>query len=76
VRRTDARLGSRSYFDLSGSYTWNGVTGRLGVNNILDKDPPLVGQSSIPAVLGNGNTFPQVYDALGRYLFLALTADF
>ncbi|MET0499311.1 MAG: TonB-dependent receptor [Steroidobacteraceae bacterium] len=76
IRRSDAKLGSRSYFDLAGSYTWNGVTGRLGVNNVLDKDPPLVGQQSIPSVVGNGNTFPQVYDALGRYVFVGLTADF
>jgi hypothetical protein len=24
----------------------------------------------------NGNTFPQVYDALGRYLFAGFTIDF
>jgi len=27
-------------------------------------------------VFCNGNTFPQVYDTLGRYVFLGLTADF
>jgi iron complex outermembrane recepter protein len=82
VRATEARLGSRSYFDLTASYSFadvavfSGLTGRLGVNNVLDKDPPLVGQSSCPAVLCNGNTFPQVYDTLGRYIFVSLTADF
>jgi outer membrane receptor protein involved in Fe transport len=44
---------------------------RLGVNNIFDKDPPLNGAS-----LGNGNTHPQVYDALGRYMFAGFTVDF
>lgn len=39
-------------------------------------DPPLVGQDTCPAVYCNGNTFPQVYDTLGRYVFLGLTADF
>ena len=29
-----------------------------------------------PATVGNGNTFPQVYDALGRFVFVGLTADF
>ncbi len=82
IRQTDKHLGSRSYFDLTGSYTFSEVgvfsnlTGRLGINNILDKDPPLVGQSTCPAVFCNGNTFPQVYDTLGRYVFLGLTADF
>jgi len=82
VRQTDKHLGSRSYFDLTGSYTlseagvFSNVTGRLGINNLLDKDPPLVGQSTCPPVFCNGNTFPQVYDTLGRYVFLGLTADF
>jgi iron complex outermembrane receptor protein len=82
IIQTDKHLGSRSYFDLTGSYTFSevgvfsNITGRLGINNILDKDPPLVGQDTCPAVLCNGNTFPQVYDTMGRYVFLGLTADF
>jgi outer membrane receptor protein involved in Fe transport len=52
------------------------VNARLGINNLLDKDPPLVGQDTCPAVFCNGNTFPQVYDTLGRFVFLGLTADF
>jgi iron complex outermembrane receptor protein len=43
---------------------------------VLDKVPPLVGQDTCPAVLCNGNTFPQVYDTLGRFVFLGLMADF
>jgi outer membrane receptor protein involved in Fe transport len=44
---------------------------RLGVYNILDKDPPVQGLSE-----GNGNTFPQVYDSLGRYMWAGFTVDF
>jgi outer membrane receptor protein involved in Fe transport len=79
---TDERLVSRSYLDLSGSYSFSeagvvkSINARLGINNLLDKDPPLVGQSTCPAVFCNGNTFPQVYDTLGRFVFLGLTADF
>jgi outer membrane receptor protein involved in Fe transport len=82
IIETDKHLGSRSYFDLTGSYTFSelgvfsSLTGRLGINNILDKDPPLVGQDTCPSVYCNGNTFPQVYDTLGRYVFLGVTADF
>ena len=71
-----------SYFDLVAAYTmsdvamFSNVTGRLGINNVLDKDPPLIGQDSCPGVFCNGNTFPQVYDTLGRFVFLGLTADF
>ena len=79
---SDRKLASRSYFDLVAAYTlsdvsmFSNVTGRLGINNVLDKDPPLIGQDSCPGVLCNGNTFPQVYDTLGRFVFLGLTADF
>ena len=55
---------------------FSNVTGRLGINNVLDKDPPLIGQNSCPGVLCNGNTFPQVYDTLGRFVFMGMTADF
>jgi iron complex outermembrane receptor protein len=30
----------------------------------------------VAAVFGNGNTYPQVYDAMGRHIFLNLTAKF
>jgi len=79
---SDRKLGSRNYFDLVAAYTmsdvamFSNVTGRLGINNVLDKDPPLIGQDSCPGVFCNGNTFPQVYDTLGRFVFLGLTADF
>jgi outer membrane receptor protein involved in Fe transport len=79
---THKRLGSRGYLDVQGSYSFSevgvfkSVNARLGINNLLDKDPPLVGQDTCPAVFCNGNTFPQVYDTLGRFVFLGLTADF
>jgi iron complex outermembrane recepter protein len=82
VIQTDKSLGSRSYLDVSGSYNFSEVgvfktlNARLGINNLLDKDPPIVGQDTCPAVFCNGNTFPQVYDTLGRFVFLGLTADF
>jgi len=46
---------------------------RLGANNILDRIPPTL---VTPAPFGNGNTYPQVYDALGRYVFAGVTLDF
>ncbi|HLK26433.1 MAG TPA: TonB-dependent receptor [Caulobacteraceae bacterium] len=69
-----------NYIDLA--LLWrvkNGVTLRAGVNNLFDKDPPLVDTSNIglssPPV-GNANTFPGVYDSLGRVIFVGITADF
>jgi iron complex outermembrane recepter protein len=71
----DKTLGARDYFDLVAS--WNATknfTVRGGVNNVLDKDPPITSIGNLPAF--NGNTFPQGYDALGRMFFLNVTAKF
>jgi len=77
VLLTDRELGSREYIDLSGAYMFaKNYTFRLGINNILDKDPPLLGSTNLPGVFGSGNTFPQVYDTLGRFIFMNLTMNF
>jgi outer membrane receptor protein involved in Fe transport len=73
---TDKHFTARSYFDLSFTARMQQrLNLRLGVNNILDKDPPLAGDF-VSQVTGNGNTYPQVYDALGRYFFAGFTVDF
>jgi len=70
----DHTLGGRHYIDLAASYNvtekWNV---RVGVNNLLDKDPPLTAQQT---GFTNGNTYPQTYDSQGRYLFVGTTIDF
>jgi iron complex outermembrane receptor protein len=71
----DRRFSSRDYLDLSASYRINryfSISG--GVNNLFDRDPPVSGV--IAEVVGNGNTYPQVYDSLGRRMFVNLTAKF
>jgi iron complex outermembrane receptor protein len=71
-----------SYFDLTGTFNvYKNVRLELGVNNITDKVPPLVvgadcSTSSPAGANCNGNTFPGVYDAMGRYLFATITAQF
>jgi outer membrane receptor protein involved in Fe transport len=70
----NARLPSFNYLDLQ--VGWNMTSGselRVGINNILDKDPPLV-TSEITAS-GANNTY-EIYDTLGRQLFVAFTAKF
>lgn len=75
VADTDRTLGARDYLDLAAMWSINKtLTLRTGVNNVFDRDPPIV--SSIladPAIFGNGNTFPGMYDTLGRTIFVALT---
>jgi outer membrane receptor protein involved in Fe transport len=70
----DAKIPAESYLDLSG--VWNvrqGFSVRAGVNNVFDKDPPLLNSS----VVGTGlpNSYP-TYDLLGRTMFVAFTANF
>lgn len=71
------RIPAISYFDLSmtadigKSYKF-----RLGVNNVLDKTPPQVSGAACPSGACNGNTWAQVYDALGRYAYVGVTLDF
>jgi outer membrane receptor protein involved in Fe transport len=48
---------------------------RAGINNLFDKDPPAIAQGLLSS-FGNGNTYPGVYDPLGRMLFVGLTAKF
>ncbi|HEY6644744.1 TonB-dependent receptor plug domain-containing protein [Povalibacter sp.] len=64
----DYKLGAQSYFDLAANWS---VTEKasivLGINNVLDDNPPL---SSAVGTTGNGNTYPQTYEALGRWIFL------
>jgi iron complex outermembrane recepter protein len=72
----DQNLKAQNYFDLLFSVPLKDTIGfRLGVNNILDNDPPLVSQASLGG-FGNGNVFPGTYDHLGRYIFVGITADF
>ena len=52
------------------------VFAHAGVNNLLDKDPPLLSSGGLTSgITGplNGNTFPGVYDPLGRYIFVGGT---
>jgi outer membrane receptor protein involved in Fe transport len=74
----DARIATISYLDLRMSYTLDKITARLGVNNALDKDPPIIDiqNSGGNQIYAESNTFPGVYDNGGRYLFLNVTVDF
>jgi outer membrane receptor protein involved in Fe transport len=73
----DDHLASRSYIDLNAAYRLNKkLTLALGVNNLFDKDPPIASSSSVGTSYGNGNTYPQVYDSYGRFIYVNLTYRF
>ena len=70
------KIGAYSYFDLAASVDFNDrFTLRAGANNLLDKDPPAIAQGLLQ-VFGNGNTYPGVYDPLGRQIFVGATVKF
>jgi len=77
-----ARIPAYNYVDLTGTFNiYKNVRMSVGVNNIADKAPPIIGgadcSTSSPAGANcNGNTFPGVYDFGGRYLFASITATF
>jgi outer membrane receptor protein involved in Fe transport len=74
---SDKTLGTRSYFDVLATFKIkDNYSFRVGVNNVLDQDPPLTGANNCPSGACNQNVYAQMYDTLGRYIFVGVTADF
>lgn len=72
--RLDRELDAQNYFDLAGTWQMrDNISVRAGVNNVFDSDPPL---SYSVGTTGNNNTYPQLYNAMGRYFFFGVTANF
>jgi len=70
----NARMPNMSYLDLFASYeVYKGVQLRGGINNVLDKDPPL---ATYEITAGGAANAYSTYDQLGRQLYLAVTAKF
>jgi iron complex outermembrane receptor protein len=67
-----ANWSAYSWLDLAANWqVTDSVLLRVGVNNALDKDPPL--SPDVGNAPGNGNVFPGYYDALGRYVFAGIS---
>jgi outer membrane receptor protein involved in Fe transport len=70
------RITAYSYFDLAGTYKlFDAVDVRWGINNVFDRNPPVIAAGLLSS-FGNGNTYPGVYDPMGRLLYLGMTVDF
>jgi iron complex outermembrane recepter protein len=68
-----AHVGSYNYIDLALTcHVLRNLELRAGVNNVADKDPPVVPVTIQP---GGANAY-SAYDQLGRELFIAFTARF
>ena len=68
------KVNAVSYFDLAANWNVNEkLAVRGGINNLFDKNPPLIANTIVGGALPN--SYP-TYDLLGRHLFVALTARF
>ncbi len=71
--RDDGKLNAYNYIDLSGSMQLGDyATWTVGVNNVADKEPPMVGGSLAPT---NANAVGG-YDQVGRYIFTSVAFRF
>jgi iron complex outermembrane recepter protein len=70
----NASIPAYNYLDLEATWHVNKMlTVRVGANNVLDKDPPIVTTEIVGG--GSANTY-SIYDMFGRQLFAAFTARF
>jgi outer membrane receptor protein involved in Fe transport len=66
------RIGSVSYFDLTANWEFDErLQVRAGINNVLDRDPPL---APTEIISGGAPNYYEFYDGLGRQVFVAVTA--
>jgi iron complex outermembrane recepter protein len=65
---------SVTYLDLTAGYRlpWTGTRLQVGVNNLTDKQPPILYQNNVL----NANTDVATYDTVGRYFFATLSHKF
>ncbi|MFP1131833.1 TonB-dependent receptor domain-containing protein [Asticcacaulis sp. W401b] len=72
----DAKIPEYSYVDVAATFNvTKGVVARVGINNLFDKTPPYM-YDALLTEFGNGNTYPGVYDPLGRMVFVGFNAKF
>ena len=70
-------IDSHDYIDLyAGWQATDGIRVNLTVANVLAKDPPVVGNEVGTTATNFGNTFPAVYDTLGRFYTLGVNFKF
>ena len=70
------KIKAYSYFDETVNFDINDrFSMRLGVLNLFDKKPPIVGDTT-GSTAGAGSTFPNTYDVLGRSFFAGVTVKF
>jgi outer membrane receptor protein involved in Fe transport len=68
--------GAKSYFNLDAVWSVSrGVDLRAGIENVLDQEPPIFGIDRV-GVSADNNTFPGLYDPVGRRFFAGMRVKF
>ena len=70
--RCQFSIGAYTYHNLQFGVSIDKVKFRLGVDNVFDKQPPLIYQNNSL----NGNTDERTFDTVGRYYWSSLTVNF
>lgn len=71
------RIPAYNYFDLAIAAQVNdNVSLNFSVDNLFDKDPPVVGATIGGTAFNNANTFPSLYDSVGRTFTIAARLKF
>jgi outer membrane receptor protein involved in Fe transport len=68
---------AQDYFDLTFGFAYRDF-GRISllVTNIMDEDPPILGNNTGTTTFNSGNTFPSLFDTMGRTYFVNLKLTF
>ena len=70
----DVPYGASTYHNLQVGYQIEPINARveLGVDNVFDKQPPILFQNNVT----NGNTDPVTFDTVGRYYWARFSVKF
>lgn len=69
-------IGSVVYSDVSAAYSATDSTKiKFGINNLFDKQPPILGQSHLHGNTGI-NTYAAAFDVVGRYYYFGTSTKF
>ena len=68
------RRGAQTYHNVQLGYAYQpwGIKARVGVDNLFDKQPPILYQNNTL----NGNTDERTFDTVGRYYWASFTVEF
>lgn len=65
------------YFDLSASWNYtDNISVQISALNVTNEDPPVLGNEAATTAANGGNTFPSVYDTLGRVYTVGFNVKF